>query len=311
MHASMDSIRLRAELIETARAMNVRGINVNKSGNVSVRAMSSEDGVRGFLITPTGIPYDELIPEDIVFVPLAGGEHRGRRAASSEWGMHGAVYAARSDAAAIVHTHSAYATALACQRLRIPAFHYMVAVAGGDSIEVAPYRTFGTNALADVAARALMERNACLLEHHGVLALGSSLSSALSLAAEVENLARQYVLVRGLGEPRLIESDEMRRVIAKFATYGKQPVHEGMPQTALCNSSVNHPPARWHSACGSIIACTEKVKVLNENWNEARAMLTEMYEDAVLMGVGKAAFRQAMHDLVDGLVCGYDEKRND
>lgn len=303
-----DNPELRQELINTARAMNERGINVNKSGNVSVRAYSSGEGTQGFLITPTGIPYDNLEAGDIVFVPLHGGEHQGRRNASSEYGMHAEVYRRRLDAVAIVHTHSPYATALACQRLRIPAFHYMVAVAGGDSIEVAPYRTFGTLDLAEVAASALSKRNACLLEHHGVLALGRGLAQALNLATEVENLARQYVLVRGLGEPRLLEEAEMRRVIQKFASYGCQ--SDGVQHRSdFSEKPRSAPPSKWTSAEGTVVACTEKIKMLNENWEEAHSVLTEMFEDAILMGVGKAAFRRAMHELIDGLECTFDEKR--
>lgn len=308
MTTPIDSAALRAGLIETARAMNRRGINVNKSGNVSVRALSDEDGRAGFLITPTGIPYESLEPDDIVFVPFGGGAHRGRRRASSEWEMHERVLARRPDVSAVVHTHSAYATALACQRLRIPAFHYMVAAAGGDAIEVAPYKTFGTPELADAAAAALAERNACLLEHHGVLALGKTLEKALALAAEVENLARQYVLVRGLGEPRLIESDEMRRVIEKFRTYGMQPA-EGDAAVIPAKPQEPSPPERWCTASGATVACTEKVKVLSENWEEARSMMTDMFEDAVLLGVSKASFQQAMHALVDSLECAYEEKK--
>ena len=137
--------------------------------------------------------------------------------------MHAEVYRIRSDAGAVAHCHSAYATALACQNMPIPAFHYMVAAAGGDSIDVVPYETFGTHALALRAAEALQKKNACLLEHHGSLALGKTLAKAIQLLAEVENLARQYCIVRSLGEARLIPADEMARVVQKFKTYGRQP----------------------------------------------------------------------------------------
>lgn len=212
-----EEIQARRAVIDAARELNSRGINVNKSGNVSVRVPG------GFLITPTGIPYETLAVGDIVFVDLESGEFSGKRLPSSEWEMHAEVYRARPDAGAVAHCHSAYATALACQNMRIPAFHYMVAAAGGDSIEVAPYETFGTKRLAVRAAEALRKRNACLLEHHGSLALGRTLAKAVSLLAEVENLARQYCIVRSLGEPRLIPADEMARVARKFKTYGRQP----------------------------------------------------------------------------------------
>ncbi|WP_297609135.1 class II aldolase/adducin family protein [uncultured Sutterella sp.] len=212
-----EELALRRAVIETARELNSRGINVNKSGNISARFRD------GFLITPTGIPYETLLPEDIVFIDFESGGFQGRRLPSSEWEMHAEVYLARPDAGAVAHCHSAYATALACQNMPIPAFHYMVAAAGGDSIDVVPYETFGTHALAVRAAESLRKKNACLLEHHGSLALGKTLAKAIQLLAEVENLARQYCIVRSLGEPRLIPADEMARVVQKFKTYGRQP----------------------------------------------------------------------------------------
>ena len=221
---------LSERLIAAARGMNERGINVNKSGNVSVRV--ERDGRPGFLVTPTGVPYASLTPEDLVWMPLCAAsveDREGTLLPSSEWSLHRAVYAARpdADAGAVVHTHSAYATALACQNMGIPAFHYMVAVAGGSSIDVVPYATFGTELLGERTAEALREKNACLLEHHGVVAIGPSPEKALDLAAEIENLARQYVIVRGLGEPRLLSDEEMATVIGRFRTYGRQPALEG------------------------------------------------------------------------------------
>ena len=212
-----EDLALRRAVIETARELNSRGINVNKSGNISARFRD------GFLITPTGVPYETLLPEDIVFIDLESGGSQGRRLPSSEWEMHAEVYRARTDAGAVAHCHSAYATALACQNMPIPAFHYMVAAAGGDSIDVVPYETFGTHALAVRAAESLRKKNACLLEHHGSLAIGKTLAKAIQLLAEVENLARQYCIVRSLGEPRLIPADEMAQVVQKFKTYGRQP----------------------------------------------------------------------------------------
>lgn len=211
-----EELALRRAVIETARELNSRGINVNKSGNISARFRD------GFLVTPTGVPYETLLPEDIVFIDLESGGSQGRRLPSSEWEMHAEVYRARTDAGAVAHCHSAYATALACQNMPIPAFHYMVAAAGGDSIDVVPYETFGTHALAVRAAESLRKKNACLLEHHGSLAIGKTLAKAIQLLAEVENLARQYCIVRSLGEPRLIPADEMAQVVQKFKTYGRQ-----------------------------------------------------------------------------------------
>ncbi len=221
----VDNRALRVSIIECAREMNRRGINVNKSGNVSAFALDDK-GKKGFLITPTGIPYEVLEPEDIVWVSLEHGASnemmKGHRTPSSEWEMHARVYLMRSDVSAVVHTHSCYATALACQDMGIPPFHYMVAMAGGKSIDVAPYATFGTTELAKIAAQALAQKNACLLSHHGVLTCARSLQDALTLAAEVENLARQYTIVLSLGKPKLIPGEEMEKILVKFGTYGKQ-----------------------------------------------------------------------------------------
>jgi L-fuculose-phosphate aldolase len=213
-----DSIALREDVIATARAMNASGINVNKSGNVSVRCCRGPRS--GCLLTPTGVPYDRLVPDDIVFVDDRG-HATGRCEPSSEWRFHAAIYRDRADLDAVVHTHSCHATALACQGLSIPAFHYMVAVAGGADIRCAEYATFGTPALADSVVAALADRRACLLAHHGVIACGATLESALSLAVEVENLARTYVVVRSLGEPRLLPAEEMGRVVERFQSYGQ------------------------------------------------------------------------------------------
>lgn len=224
-----DTTALRAELIETAREMNRRGINVNKSGNVSVRACSAS-GVEGFLITPTGVPYENLTPDHLVWIPLVNPPSlqstAGAFRPSSEWEMHARAYLRRTDFNAVVHTHSCFATALACQDMPIPPFHYMVAAAGGHSIDVAPYATFGTPELARIAAEALAVKNACLLSHHGVLAAGKSLFAALTLAAEVENLAHQYVVVNQLGKPKLIPYEEMNQVLKSFRTYGQQRVED-------------------------------------------------------------------------------------
>ena len=159
-----DTTALRAELIETARGMNLRGINVNKSGNVSARACRA-DGAEGFLITPTGMPYESLTPDDLVWIPLVNPpslrDADGARRPSSEWEMHARVYLRRPDIDAVVHTHSCFATALACQDMPIPPFHYMVAAAGGHSIDVAPYATFGTSLPASPPRRSPSRTPAC------------------------------------------------------------------------------------------------------------------------------------------------------
>ena len=224
--APEDSTDLRAAVIATARGMNAAGINVNKAGNVSVRC--SRKRKMGFLITPTGVPYDTLTPPDLVFIPLGtpGDDDLpegvvGTHKPSSEWRFHFDILRSRREFDAIVHTHSQAATALACHHLGIPAFHYMVAVAGGPDIRCAPYATFGTQALSDNALAALRGRKACLLGHHGVIACERSLARALALAIEVENLAGMYLRARQIGDPPTLSAAEMERVIEKFATYGQ------------------------------------------------------------------------------------------
>jgi L-fuculose-phosphate aldolase len=214
-----DSPALRRAVIATARAMNDAGINVNKAGNVSARCSRGREA--GLLITPTGLGYDGLQPDDLVFLRLADGRASGARAPSSEWRFHLDIHRARQELAAVVHTHSPAATALACHGRGIPAFHYMVAAAGGADIRCAPYATFGTQDLSDRALAALAGRSACLLAHHGVIACGASLPQALALAIEVEHLARMYLAACALGEPPRLPDDEMARVLEKFAHYGQ------------------------------------------------------------------------------------------
>jgi L-fuculose-phosphate aldolase len=213
-----DDLDLRREIISTCRRMNALGINQGSSGNVSVRVGD------GLLITPSSLPYDETEPEDIVLLRFDG-TWEGRRRPSSEWRFHRDILAARHEVAVVLHTHSVHATVLACHGRDIPAFHYMVAAAGGSSIRCAPYATFGTQELSDNAIRALEGRRACLLSNHGMIVLGSDLKQALALAVEVETLARQYVLALTLGQPVILSEPEMERVIEQFQRmkYGQAP----------------------------------------------------------------------------------------
>ncbi|MCB1547448.1 MAG: class II aldolase/adducin family protein [Hyphomicrobiaceae bacterium] len=206
----------RSRVIETALAMSRSGLSPGRSGNVSCRWQD------GMLITPTGMAYDSLLPEDIVRLDGDGGIVSGRRRPSSEWRFHLAAYEARPDMAAVVHTHSLHATVLAAAHRPIPAFHYMVAVAGGSDIPLVPYATFGTEELAGHVARGLAERRACLMANHGQIAMGGDLDAALELAQEVETLAEQYCKVQLLGEVRLLDADEMARVLERFKTYGQK-----------------------------------------------------------------------------------------
>ena len=211
----MDRTSLSAEIVETALALDPSGLGVGTAGNVSARY----DG--GMLITPSGLPYEKMTPEDIVFVN-GEGTAEGPLKPSSEWRFHLDIYRARSEASAIVHCHSPHATALACLREGIPAFHYMVAVAGGADIRCSDYATFGTQGLSNVILEALHDRKACLMANHGQVAFGDTLQNALRLAQEVEALAQQYLLARKAGHPVLLEAEEMNEVLERFKTYGVQ-----------------------------------------------------------------------------------------
>ncbi len=213
-----DESRLREAVVSTACAMNALGINRGKSGNVSARMRSAD--FDGFLITPTGLAYAATTPADIVAMTLDG-TTVGPRTPSSEWRFHRDIYRSRPDVHAVVHTHAPFATTLACLERGIPAFHYMVAVAGGADIRCAPYATFGTQALSDYALAALADRRACLLAHHGMIAVGATLDAALALAVEVETLAQMYWQALQVGEPALLGREEMDVVLSKFATYGQ------------------------------------------------------------------------------------------
>lgn len=212
------SAPLAAEVLAAARAMNASGINRGAAGNVSARCPGDEFA---FTITPTGMAYADCEAEDMVKVG-AGGTAQGRRKPSSEWRFHHDIYTARPEAGAVVHTHSPFATALACQELHVPAFHYMVARFGGADVRCAGYATFGTQELSDAILGALDGRCACLMAHHGMVVFGRDLHHALDLAVELETLCEQYWRVLQLGDARLLPDDEMQRVIAKFAGYGQQ-----------------------------------------------------------------------------------------
>jgi L-fuculose-phosphate aldolase len=212
---SAGNIGLAEKVLATARAMNASGINRGSAGNVSARC----DG--GFMITPTGMAYDACTAADMVRVG-ADGTASGGRKPSSEWRFHRDIYAARPDAGAVVHTHSPFATALACQQQGVPAFHYMVARFGGADVRCAAYATFGSQELSDAIIAALDGRCACLMAHHGMVVFGRDCDQALALAVELETLCEQYWRVLQLGAPKLLAADEMQRVLAKFASYGQQ-----------------------------------------------------------------------------------------
>ncbi|WP_018430142.1 class II aldolase/adducin family protein [Hoeflea sp. 108] len=217
---------LRDEMVSICRRMNSSGINQGTAGNLSVRSSS------GFLITPSGMPYDIMGPDDIVEMDFDG-TYVGRRP-SSEWRFHRDILKAREDISVVLHCHSVYATTLACHHKTIPSFHYMTGVAGGTTIRCAAYATFGTQALSDNALVALKDRLACLLGQHGQISLGTNLEHALWLAIEVETLSRMYVQALTLGEPPVLPDEEMERVIEQMRrmSYGLAPDAEGTNDVA-------------------------------------------------------------------------------
>ena len=203
-----------AAICAAMRTLEQHDLNRVTAGNVSVRTPN------GFLITPSGVKPAKLTATQMVALHMSGEPHQIGARPSSEWRFHCDLYAKRSDCAAVVHVHSPYATALSCQRRAIPPFHYMIAVAGGDSIRCADYATFGTQALADAALSAMTERRACLLANHGMIAIGATLERAVDLALEVEDLARQYLLACMSGTPVLLSAAAIADAIEQFKSYG-------------------------------------------------------------------------------------------
>ena len=210
----MSRDELRMAVVRAAKTMSARGLTRGTSGNVSARTE------RGMLVTPSALPYDAMEAGDIVPVDLDGRVLEGAREPTTEWPMHAAIYRARPEVGAVVHAHAPFCTTLATLRRDIPAFHYMIAVAGGDSVRCSEYATFGTPELATCAVAALEDRTACLLANHGMLALGASPDAALELAAEVEGLAELYWRALQVGEPVLLTEEEMAEARERFRRYG-------------------------------------------------------------------------------------------
>jgi len=205
---------LREQVVAALRRLDARGLNRGSTGNVSHRLGA------GILITPTGMGADELRAQDLVWLG-DDGTLRGDWQPSTEWHFHRAIYAARPDLNAVVHTHSVNATALACLERGLPAFHYMVATAGGDDIPCTAYHTFGSEALSTAVADAMRDRQACLLAHHGLVAAGNSLTQAMKLAIEIEALCEIYLKALAVAAPTVLDGAQMAEVIEKFRTYGK------------------------------------------------------------------------------------------
>lgn len=210
-----DEATLRAALVASAHRLVELGLNRGTSGNVGARCGDA------LLVTPSGVPVDELRPESIVRLAMDG-TVLGPGRPSSEWRFHRDILAQRAEVHAVVHVHSPFATSLACLELDIPPFHYMIAAAGGKTIRCAPYALFGTQALSDHALAALADRKACLLAHHGMIAIGADLRAALDVCVEVESLCEQYWRARQIAEPTPLSDAQMDEVLERFKSYGRQ-----------------------------------------------------------------------------------------
>lgn len=208
--------RLREEAVAAVRRLDALGLNRGSTGNLSVRA-----GEGGFWVTPTGMPPEDITPDSLVWMNDDGSVRQGEWAPSTEWPFHRAVYRARPDLQAVVHMHSPQATALACLRRPLPAFHYMVAVAGGDDVPCTPYHLFGTEALSQAVGAAFVDRNACLMANHGLVAAGRTLAQAMKVAQEIESLCGIYLQALAVGDPVLLSRAEMAEVIERFQRYGQ------------------------------------------------------------------------------------------
>ncbi len=209
---------LRQQMVLAAIELVRLGLNRGTAGNLSVRHDAD------FLITPSGLPVTELTAASMVAMDFAG-TLPAHGKASSEWRFHRDIFVARPEVGAIVHTHSTFATVMACLQRDIPAFHYMIAQCGGDSIRCTPYALFGTQELSDLALLALQERHACLLGNHGLIALGHDLDGALHMAQEVEALCEQYWRVLQCGAPHILSGQQMQAVLEKFKTYAQAGAH--------------------------------------------------------------------------------------
>lgn len=202
------------QLLLAVQKMAEAGLNKGTSGNASIRLND------GFLVTPSGVPVEQLTANSMVYMDWEGRPESGKKP-SSEWRFHRDILQARPEVEAVVHSHSMFATTIACMGRDVPPFHYMIATVGGDDIRCAPYALFGTQALSDSAVAALQDRKACLLAHHGMIAVGKTLPQALAIAVEVENLCEQFWRLLQLGELKLLTPEQMRDVHTQFTGYGQ------------------------------------------------------------------------------------------
>ena len=217
----MKNLEQRNQIIEYSLKLNSTNLSPLRSGNISLRSV--ESGIKGYLITPSGKKYENLKPEDIVFMSLNEDAQNNvlTNNPSSEWRFHRDIYLKKQDADAIVHAHSPHATAVSSHGKTIPPFHYMIALAGGEDVKCAEYATFGTEELSKNVITALKDRSACLMSNHGQVAFGKNLDQAFELAQEIENICHQYTIALKLGEPKILSLEEMKKVLEKAKDYKK------------------------------------------------------------------------------------------
>ena len=211
--------KLKAEVIKYSKKLNITNLSALRSGNISVRA--KEKGINGFYITPSGMKYSSLKIRDIVFVSLKGVFDKKKNKPSSEWRLHQDIYVNKKEAKAIVHAHSICASAVSSHQKNVPAFHYRVAVAGGEDLKCSKYATFGTIQLSKNIIKALENRSACLIANHGQVAFGEDLGKAFELAQEIENICHKYINALRIGIPKILSKKEMKIVLGKFKNYKK------------------------------------------------------------------------------------------
>ena len=209
--------KLKSLLADTALKLHKMGLNHGATGNCSCR-----DGDT-FLITPSGVDTENLSEDKMVRMDFKGNivESTSNLKPSSEWRFHQDIMSQRNEVGAIVHTHSVYASVVSLFNKELPSFHYMIAVAGGDSVRCAPYAMFGTQELSDNIINALVDRKACLIANHGLVTIGKNLTEALNIAEEIEHLCHQYIEAKKIGEPNLLDKKQMLDVIERFQTYSQ------------------------------------------------------------------------------------------
>jgi len=207
----------RNEIVRFGKKLVSSKLTTGTGGNLSL--FNRKEGL--IAISPSGIDYLEMRPEDIVLLNIDGEIAEGSRSPSSELNFHTMLYQKRKDINAIIHTHSVYATTIACLNWEIPAVHYLVGFSG-NKVPVAPYATFGTKKLADNISKTIGNYNAVLLANHGLITIGVDLSSTFYIAEEIELVAQIYYQSRCIGKPAILSDKEMGKVIKKFKAYGQK-----------------------------------------------------------------------------------------